>query len=105
MRRKRLSRVARDDIQRIAAHLAAHNPAAAERYYQAALDTFFALPDNLTPKRASDRLPEHVRELQVAGFRGYLLRIARRVVLLAAFAPGLPDQVKDSRTRKGMRRD
>ena len=105
MRRKRLTRTARTVIQRIAHRIARENPAAAQRYYQSAIDTFFTLPDDLTPKRAGERFPDTVRELQVAGFRGYTLRIAvfaDRISLVAAFAPGLSDDAKDARTMRGL---
>lgn len=106
MRRKKVTLTAEADIQRIFQHILQDNPTAAVRYYEAALGTFFSLSDNHTPKRASDALPEHVREVQVSGFRRYTLRIAifeTETYLIAAFAPGLPDAFKDAGTLRGLR--
>lgn len=50
-------------------------------------------------KRASDSLPEYVREMPVKGFNGYTLRIMRHTdgvtYLLSAHRPGASDRMKD----------
>lgn len=106
MRTKKVTPSAEADIQRIFEYIYQDNPEAATRYYEAALDTFFSLTDNYVPKRASDTLPENVREMQVSGFRRYTLRIAifeTETYLIAAFAPGLPDEFKDAATLKSLK--
>ena len=105
MRRKKVTLTAETDIQRIVQYIHQDNPTAAVRYYEAALDTFFSLSDNHTPKRASDALPEHVREVQVSGFRRYTLRIAifeTETYLIAAFAPGLAGCIQGCRYLAGV---
>lgn len=60
---------------------------------------FFGLPDWVDYKRASDSLPEYVREMPVKGFNGYTLRIMRHTdgvtYLLSAHRPGASDRMKD----------
>lgn len=93
-------------IRQIFDHIDEGSPQSATNYANAAYDAFFSLPDRLTPKRASENLPEYVREISVKGFKGYTLRIAyigEKVGLVAAFRPGLTHNMKNTRTRMGMK--
>lgn len=105
MRAKIVTPTAADDIRSIADFIFDDNPTAAKEYRDSAFDTFEGWPDEVVPRRASLQLPEHVREFSVTGFRGYTLRmttIEDTTYLLAAFAPGLPDEFKDAHTRQSL---
>jgi len=90
----------------IARFVGQDDPENAERYRQAVNASFFELPDFVTFKRASERLPKSVREMPVKGFKGYTLRIMRHsdgvMYLLSAHRPGLTDNMKDRLTRDGI---
>lgn len=106
MRACHVTNRARAHLREIVAFIGCDNPDAAERYYQAALDTFAKFPaDLLTPKPASAALPPNVHEIVVRGFPRYTIRILVReadMFLLCAFRPGLPDEIKDDLTRRGL---
>lgn len=81
------------------------NPAAAERYALQAMSAFFDLPENIVPVRASEHLPDDIRQLPVPGFPGYTLRLLYRreyIALVAAFRPGLTAAMRDRSTRSGV---
>ena len=105
MKAKHFTHQATANIQQTSAYIAADNEAAALRFQNACRDTFLSLPDTLLPRRASQRLPAHVRTLNVRGFRGYTLRIAvfeDAVYLLNAFAPGLSEAAKNRSSRRAL---
>jgi len=63
------------------------------------------LPDLRIPVRASKDLPDDVRQLMVPDFRGYSLRLLYRgeyIALVAAFRPGLTDEMRDLGTIPGL---
>lgn len=93
-------------IASITRYIHRHNPAAARNYRAAVSEWLDRLDEFSIPKRATERLPDHVREAQVPGFRGYVVRVAftsEAIVLLAAFAPHLSDRRRDAQTRTGLR--
>jgi plasmid stabilization system protein ParE len=105
MKQKRVTPAADDALFANFSHIEADNPSAAERYYNEALDAFFGLPDELVPKRASEKLPEYVRAMPVPGFKGYTLRIAvfdESVHLIAALRPGLTNEMMDDKSATGL---
>lgn len=105
MKAKFVTRSAETDIQHISTYIRARNPEAAARYYREALASFEKLQDDFLPKRAGDKFPDYVRQIEVASFKGYSLRIAvfeKAIYLIAAFAPGLSDKTKDERTGQGL---
>ena len=96
---------ARRHIAEIADFIAGSNPETAERYIDMAYADFFNLPDLRRPARASEKLPDDVRQLHVDGFRGYTLRLLYRgdfVALVAAFRPGLTEGMRDRDTMPGL---
>ena len=101
MKIKSVTSVAQQNLADTFDFIFADNRQAAQRYETASLDSFYELADNLLPKRASQHLPEYVREIGVKGFKGYTLRVAifeSEIYLLNAFAPGLADWQKDAAT-------
>ncbi len=107
MRRKFITETGDTDLNAIYEYLQTRTPRSAELYYRQALSTFEEFPDDIwMPAPAAPSLPEYVRILHLASpFRAYTLRIAIKddaVYLLAAFAPGLPDEFKDARTLRGL---
>lgn len=97
---------AQDQIDQIADFIATGNVDASDRYIETAFSSFFELSDEIMYRRASERLPDYIRELPVPGFRGYVLRVAYledKIGLIAAFRPGLTDGMKNRRTHKGLR--
>ncbi|WP_299211979.1 type II toxin-antitoxin system RelE/ParE family toxin [uncultured Tateyamaria sp.] len=105
MKQKLVTPEADQAIADIFAFIATDNLDAAERYYRAAYDAFFELPDSVVPKRASEFLPEYVRALRVPNFDGYTLRIAileDRIALLTALRPGASDDMTNDSTRQGL---
>ena len=99
---------AQQEIEDIAAFIYRDNPTKALEYLDYAPDTFFDMPENLTPTRAEDYLPEYVRKIPVKSksFSGYFLYIAffdDALFLIAALRPGLPNREKIYRTQQGIR--
>lgn len=93
-------------IRHVAEHIYEQNVGTGDQYTQAVAQTFFQFDERFMPRRASEQLPESVRELNVIGFKGYTIRVALRddkVALVAAFAPGLSDRTKDVLSKTGLR--
>ena len=103
---KRETLTARHTYTEIAAFIEQDNPAKAIEYLQTVRTVFWDLPDFITYKRASPRLPKAVQEMPVRGFKGHTLRIVRYAdgvtYLLSAHRPGRLDQNKDRTTRDGL---
>jgi len=104
--RRRETLTARQTYTDIAGFNEQDNPGKAIEYLQAVQEAFWNLPDFVTFRRASPNLPEAVREIPVAGFKGYTLRIVRYTdgvtYLLSAHRPGRLDANKDRTTRRGL---
>lgn len=105
MKPKRVTRTAATFVQEITRYIHRDNPAAARAYRRAVSETFAAFDERFLPRRASENLPEYVRAVTVKGFPGYTLRVAvlpDAIVLVAAFAPYLSDQMVQSRSESGL---
>lgn len=108
MRRKIITPAGEADIFSIFDYLQRRTPSAAAAYLRIVTTTFESFPDEFqTPPRASGLLPDYVRVLHLGSpFRGYTLWIAfldDALYLIAAFAPGLPDEFKDTRALSGLK--
>jgi len=104
MKPKRITATADATIDQIAEYIHKENPDAAFRYLEAVYAKIDTFDERFLPRRASETLPENIREISVSGFRGYTLRVAvfdEEMVFLAAFAPGLSTERKNRRTRFG----
>lgn len=103
---KRFTRTGLQTRDETALFIAEDSPTKAIEYLTTVDDVFFGLPDWVNYKRASDQLPEYVKEMPVKGFRGYTLRVMRHTdgvtYLLSAHRPGLPDDRKDEMTQSGL---
>jgi len=108
MRRREITETGLDDLLHIHDFIAERAPNAAALYFQQALSTFEGFPDDFqTPPIASAQMPDYVRVLHLASpFCGYTLWVAfldEALFLITAFAPGLPDEFKDSRALSALR--
>lgn len=108
MRRREVTQTGLADLIHIHDYIAERVPNAATFYYQKALSTFEDFPDDFhVPPAASAQVPDYVRVLHLASpFRGYTLWVAfldDALYLIAAFAPGLPDEYKDSRALSALK--
>jgi len=108
MRQRKVTETGHKDLLGIHDHIFQQSPRAAEAYYSQALRIFERFPDDYrTPVLASPELPEYVKALHMGSpFRGYTLWVAFKedaLYLLAAFAPGLPDEYKAERTLFALR--
>ena len=107
MRRKIITPTGEADIYSIYEYLLERTPNAADAYLRMVTNTFETFPDDVwLPPRASSDMPDYVRVLHLGSpFRGYTLWVAfleEALYLLAAFAPGLPDEFKKSRGDLGL---
>ena len=93
-------------VRHVAEYIYERNVSAGDQYSRAVMQTFFQFDERFLPRRASEHLPEYVRELNVIGFKGYTIRVAvldDKIALVAAFAPGLSDRRKNARSKAGLR--
>jgi plasmid stabilization system protein ParE len=106
MKPKRVTQTAKHLIQHITGYIYERHPGAAERYYAAVMQGFEGFDERFLPRRASDDLPDYIREASVPGFKGYTIRIAildDAIYLIAAFAPRQGDERKAHSTQSGLR--
>ena len=104
---KKITATATECIREITFFIAQGNEPKALEYSRTVEEVFFGLPDFVTYKRASEKLPKSVMEMPVRGFKGYTLRILRHTdgvtYLLSAHRPRRSDRNKDRTTRGGLR--
>ena len=92
-------------MKAISDFIATRNLPRSRDYIDVAIGSFFDLPENRLPVRASENLPKDVRKVSVPGFRGYTLRVLYRgeyIALVAAFRPGLTVDMQDDATHPGL---
>lgn len=85
--------------------IAADNPNKASGYITSAEDALAVFDEQFLPLRAHARLPEYVRQVQVPGYKGYMLWIAvtdEAIAIVAAMRPGLSTSKKLNRARSGL---
>lgn len=77
------------------------------RYRNSVVSSFRAIDDIITtPGIIGGPYPEYVRKFFVTGFNGYTCHVDYvddTIYLVAAFRPGLSENSKHNRTRRGIR--